>query len=1167
MKILHAWLPSASPWRWLKNWLAASIANRIMVAAAMLALGVMVLIGVISHLVISNLMAQRLELQLQSYAHMRAARVASLLEAIDRDLVQLASTTLVTNALSDSVGREQYLAPFLSDYRAPAGTAVRIHLLDFRAEPLVLLIDDPAFTYRGAPWTAIVLATGKPYVTLESQGPNKRWLTIVHPVVYPATGTVEGFLIAQVALGAALSVYGVEEPFPVSYRLLAGGDQLLAQTGSMPSGEGQSEAVAVLKLPPHYAPLQLKVAVSAPTKTANLPLDSLLAAYLLAWPLILLWALWGSIRISRRLTAPLLTLSKAAARATLENLDDLQVPATGRDEVGRLGSALALMVRRLRAAYRKMENHLSELHLAAKVFNNSSEGIFLLDQAFRIVRVNDALARITGYGAAECIGQPLYQMIPVMGEAQGYPRAVEDLGPAGRWEGEVFTLRKDGTPYISWLRLSLETGSRLRSQVCIGMVADITERKEQQKHIQYLATHDPLTELPNRVLLHDRLGQAITRATRSRDMLGVVFLDLDRFKMANDNHGHSFGDKILQEVAMRLRRILRSSDTVARFGGDEFVILTPDLKNLRDAERVLRKIVHAFASPFSISGKEVRLTCSIGFACYPIDGEDAETLLSRADLAMYQAKEAGGNGYAFYTPEMSAAALEQAALEDALHRALACNELTLYFQPIVELNGGRMSGLEALVRWNHPQLGLLSPGRFIPAAEQNGLIVPLGEWVLRSACAHAAAWDRQGLPPIQLAVNVSARQFQQKDFVHTTRRILEETGFDPQRLKLEITESLIMRGAENFIAVLAALRKLGLKLAIDDFGTGYSSLSYLHHFPIDELKIDSSFLQGIGSKGEDATVPRAIISLAHSLGLTVTAEGVETEAQVRFLVAHRCDQAQGYYFAKPDGPEVAVALLRSDHRWPLPKPSRRAPPPVEGPPPRASAEVEIEPLHATLAQEATMTPPTSGSEAMAYGPLAQPPGQMSALGRAPQPPSEIGGRKPRHPQGGEGESPGQHAGLARLFPRQIQGQSEDPRTDCPHGEADHGAQGVGRADVAVGDQLGESSGEHRRIGDGRQIVGDRHHRQQPQGRGDEPAVDEGAGSACPSEQQDHRGASVAVRQGAAENRARDAEQVAHPGNQYAGAHVSEAHAPVGGHRGHQEGGQPGPKPQQFPDVE
>jgi diguanylate cyclase (GGDEF)-like protein/PAS domain S-box-containing protein len=921
----RSWLPFASPWRWLKSWLSASIANRIMAAAATLALGVMALTGAISYLVISNLMAQRFEVQLESHAHMRAAQIASVLDAIDRDLARLASTTLVTNALSDSVGREQYLAPFLADYRAPPGTSVRMRLLDFQGEPLVSPPNGLAFSYRGASWVPSDLAKVKPHVELEPHGSGGQRLLIIHPVIYPATGTVEGFLLAEVELDGIFAAHDVRELFPVSHRLVAGRDHLLAQAGSVPSGQTRTEAVAALEFPPRYAALELKVVVSAPEAATDLPLDSLSVAYLGAWPLILLWVVWGSIRISRRLTAPLLALGNAAERATLENLDGFAVPVAGHDEVGRLGAALALMVNRLRVAYGRMENHLAELRLAAKVFDSGSEGIFLLDEGLRIVRANDALTRITGYGTAECVGRPLQQIMPVMNDGQGYPKAAEDLGPASRWEGEVFTLRKDGTPYIGWLRLSLVTGSKPGSRVCIGVVTDVTERKEQQKHIQYLATHDPLTELPNRMLLQDRLGQAIARAARLGNMLGVAFLDLDRFKVANDNHGHSFGDRILQEVAVRLRHILRSNDTVARLGGDEFVVLAPDLKTRRDAEAVLQKIFYAFASPFSIAGKEVHLTCSIGFACYPIHGEDADTLLSQADLAMYQAKEAGGNGGAFYTPELSAAALERAALEDALHRALDRNGLVLHFQPIVDLRSGRMSGLEALVRWNHPELGPLSPGRFIPVAEQNGFIVPLGEWVLRAACAQAIEWDREGLPPVHLAVNVSSRQFCHKDFVRTVHRILDETGLDPRRLKLEITESLIMRGAEDFISVLGALKNLGLKLAIDDFGTGYSGLSYLHRFPIDELKIDRSFLQGIGSEGGDTTVPRTIISLAHSLGLAVTAEGVETEAQVRFLIAHRCDRAQGYYFAKPGEPEAVLSLLRSDHRWPLPNISRRAP--------------------------------------------------------------------------------------------------------------------------------------------------------------------------------------------------------------------------------------------------
>ncbi len=896
-----------------------------MVAAAALALGVTVLIGAVSYFVISNLMTQRIEMQMEAAARVHAARIASTLDAIDRDLTRLAASTMVTNALSDSVGREQYLAPFLSDYRAPSGASVWIRLLDFQGEPLVSSPGGGGNGYRDAPWIGSVLRTAQPYVSLVP-GADRPRLLIVHPVIYPGSGTVEGLMAAEVALDGAFMM----DSMPLSssadsyrHRLVAGIDAVLAETGPALSRADRIESVASLNLPLRYAPLRLRVETSARKDIATLPLDLLSKAYLAAWPFVLLCVIWGSIRISRRVTAPLLALGKAAERITLENLDGFVVPAEGHDEPGRLGSALALMVRRLRVAHTELEQQLAELRLAAQVFSNSSEGIFLLDEDFRIVRANDTFTSITGYSTVECLGRSVHEILHVVNDGQGYPQAPQDLGQDGRWEGEIFALRKDNTHYIGRLRLGRVSRPKPGTCTYIGMIADVTERKEQQKHIHYLATHDPLTDLPNRALLRDRLSQAMAHAALSGSMVGVAFLDLDRFKVANDTHGHSFGDRVLQEIAVRLRRILRSGDTVARFGGDEFVILLPDLRTRQDAEAVSRKILGAFLSPLSIGGKEVHLACSVGLSCYPIHGEDADTLIGRADLAMYQAKEAGGNACVFYAPEMSAAVHEWARLEDAMHRALSRNEFILHYQPAIDLRSGSISSLEALVRWNHPDLGLLPPARFIPVAEHTSLIVPLGEWVLRAACAQAAEWLRQGLPPVDIAVNVSARQFQHPGFVETVRRILNLSGLDPQHLKLELTESLVMHGAEDFISVLTALKAMGIKLAIDDFGTGYSSLNYLHRFPVDELKIDRSFLRDIGRDGGNARIVRAVISLAHSLGLTVTAEGVETEEQVRFLIAHRCDQVQGYYFTIPHPPEAIAALLQADHRWPLPRTARR----------------------------------------------------------------------------------------------------------------------------------------------------------------------------------------------------------------------------------------------------
>jgi diguanylate cyclase (GGDEF)-like protein len=433
---------------------------------------------------------------------------------------------------------------------------------------------------------------------------------------------------------------------------------------------------------------------------------------------------------------------------------------------------------------------------------------------------------------------------------------------------------------------------------------------EKEDKLNYLAYHDVLTGLPGRTLFHDRLVQAVTNAHRHGDKLGVLFIDLDHFKNINDSLGHHAGDMLLKQVAALFTACMREDDTVARLGGDEFVVILASMASVDEAWMVSQKILKLMTEPFNIEARELFVTCSIGIALYPKDGEDAKSLLQSADGALYLAKNKGRNNAQFCTAEMNAKALERLTLENELRQAINRQEFLLHYQPRVDMVSGEITGMEALVRWQHPVQGLLYPTEFIPVAEESGLIVPLGEWVLRTACEQNKAWQLAGLKPISIAVNLSARQFKQQDLVELVSRILQETELDPSYLELELTESMVMQNVEAAIITLNQFKAIGVKLSIDDFGIGYSSLNYLKHFPIDFLKIDQSFVRDITTNQDDAIIAKIIISMAHDLGLRVIAEGVEAEEQKSFLCLHRCDEMQGYFFSMPIPAEEFEILLK-----------------------------------------------------------------------------------------------------------------------------------------------------------------------------------------------------------------------------------------------------------------
>jgi diguanylate cyclase (GGDEF)-like protein len=456
---------------------------------------------------------------------------------------------------------------------------------------------------------------------------------------------------------------------------------------------------------------------------------------------------------------------------------------------------------------------------------------------------------------------------------------------------------------------------RLDRELLLRSMQYSIERKRYQQQLEHQANYDALTGLPNRNLLHDRLRQAVY-SQRNPRAIAVVFMDLDHFKFVNDSLGHSVGDKLLKGMGERLRSVLREGDTVGRVGGDEFVLILNDQANEEVIFRAMQRISAKVAEPIDIDGKEMYVTCSAGISLYPQDGPDVDTLLKHADAAMYRAKEHGRNNFQFYTSEMNDRVNERLSLEHALRRALERREFLLHYQQKNDLRSGAIIGAEALVRWNHPEWGLVRPARFIPLAEETGLIVPLGEWVLGEACRQARAWMDQGLKPGVVSVNLSARQFRQEGLVRTVSRILEETRLDPSLLEFELTESMVMHNVEAAITTLQGLKSLGVALSVDDFGTGYSSLSYLRQLPVDTLKIDRSFVRdiGAGENPDDGVIAQAIISLGHSLRLKVIAEGVETDAQLRFLKRHGCDELQGFLYGEAVAPAEYAKLLERAKR-------------------------------------------------------------------------------------------------------------------------------------------------------------------------------------------------------------------------------------------------------------
>ena len=541
----------------------------------------------------------------------------------------------------------------------------------------------------------------------------------------------------------------------------------------------------------------------------------------------------------------------------------------------------------------------AKLQQAVQIIEHTMEGVVITDGEGLITSVNPAFCEITGYSESEVVHQHLDHLKSDRHKQDFIDDIWAQVKKTGSWRGEVWNQRSNGEVYPAWMTISCVRDEHDHILHYVGVFSDITSIKQSQLQLEHLAHHDSLTNLPNRLLFEDRLQHAISQSKRQKRQLAVLFLDLDRFKNINDTLGHAMGDELLKEVAKRLQHILRDGDTAARLGGDEFTVLVENLDDPSQAAVVASKIQESFKTPYKIAGRELHVTTSIGISIYPEDGQNVADLTKNADAAMYQAKEQGRNSYRYYTSELTRTAFERLLLETELRSALKKDQLLLYYQPQISLTNGQMTGAEAVLRWHHPRLGIIPPARFIPLAEESGLIHEIGHWVLKEACEQTRYLYKQGLFQGRMAINLSVRQIMQTDLILRFEQIIADSQCPPDMLQLEVTEGIFMGQMQQSVPVLDVFKKLGVSIAIDDFGTGYSSLSYLKQLPIDKLKIDRSFIRDLPNDSDAIAITQAIVALGKNLGLHIVAEGVETLAQQALLQKMGCEEGQGYLYSPP----------------------------------------------------------------------------------------------------------------------------------------------------------------------------------------------------------------------------------------------------------------------------
>lgn len=623
-------------------------------------------------------------------------------------------------------------------------------------------------------------------------------------------------------------------------------------------------------------------------------------------------------------TRHLSTMAAYARQFSLSNLDqplsldrpDTEINRT--DELAQVTDAINQMRKRLFQDVGRQEEDAAEIRKLSKAIEQSPSSVLICDRQWRIEFVNQKFSQLTGHHAREIIGKHP-GMLADEGAIQTDTRNLWQnirlqVQRVGVWQGEVNSVRKSGERF--WEQVVVtpikQSDGTVSNYLILG--EDISIRKRYEQQLLRQANYDILTGLPNRMLALDRLKLALAHARRENSLVGVMFLDLDNFKHINDTMGHDAGDNLLIEAARRISSCLRGTSTVARLGGDEFLVILPGLSGPEATEQVADRILQTFGTPFLVNGQEVFVTTSIGISIYPVDSDNSGNLLQHADAAMYQAKSKGKSAYERFAPEMKEVSHERLQIESRLRRALELAEFELYYQPIVETASGKLTGAEALIRWNNPTMGMVMPDKFIPLAEETGLITPIGQWVLEEACRAAVRWHESTGRALSIAVNVSPRQFRDPGFIDTVFQALAQSGLEPHLLELEITERLILDNTIETAHILTRLDSYGIRLSVDDFGTGFSALSYLKSYPFDTLKIDKSFISDVTREKDDAALVKAIINMAHSLGLNVIAEGVENEAQTHFLRQENCDFAQGYFYSRPAPESEFESWIRTNHR-------------------------------------------------------------------------------------------------------------------------------------------------------------------------------------------------------------------------------------------------------------
>lgn len=707
-------------------------------------------------------------------------------------------------------------------------------------------------------------------------------------------------------------------------------DQPLSRTILTSQGAGTTEVTGFDGVPRlyAYAPLfaasptqRTYVTVGIPRDVAFAGVNRMLTGTLTGLAIVMLLAFaaaWygGDFFLLRRIN----TLVAAVRRLGAGQAGVRTNLPHGRDEIGVLGRAFDEMATKLDARDTELGRTMGALAQSESTLRTVSESvrdaILMIDETGRVTFWNKAAETMFGYSREETLGKDLAELIIPARLRDAHNNGLRAFQSTGQGPAigkllELPALRRDGSEFIAEHSIS---AVRLEGKWhAVGVLRDITERLQAREKLHHLTYHDGLTGLPNRALLLDRLQQSLIDAGRHKRVVAALWLDMDNFKNVNDSLGIENGDRIIRAMAERLQGCVRPGDTVARVGGDEFCIVLADLAHENDVAEIIRKTLDNLSVPHRMEDQELNLSVTIGVSLFPRDAMEPEVLLKNADTAMYHAKQRG-DSYYYYSPDMTAIATERLALENDLRHALERRELFLHYQPQVDLHTGLVTGVEALLRWRHPKHGMVSPAKFIPLAEDTRLILPIGEWVLREACAQARAWQDAGLPSLRMGVNLSVRQFRQPDIAGTVRRILDKTGLDPKRLDIELTESTLVQDPGAVAEILAGLETLGVQISIDDFGTGYSSLSYLKRLPIDILKIDQSFVRNVTSDLDDASIVIAIITLAHALGIQTIAEGVETREQAQFLRKHGCEAMQGYYFSKPVEAGALAALLHRQAR-------------------------------------------------------------------------------------------------------------------------------------------------------------------------------------------------------------------------------------------------------------